>query len=55
MSAALWAQRQAVGLFRFWIGPAERVEVLAGFVMVCPQRVLRVDGILRLDGAVRVG
>ena len=52
---SLFRSAQAVGLHRFWILPAERVHVLAGFVMSCPMPVLRVDGVLVLDGLVRVG
>ena len=52
---SLFRSSQAVGLHRFWVLPAEAVQVSAGFVMVCPLPVLRVDGLLRLDGVVRVG
>lgn len=52
---SIFRSAQAVGLHRFWVLPAEAVQVASGFVMVCPLPVLRVDGLLRLDGVVKVG
>lgn len=48
-------QRSAVNLYRWRVAATEQVNVAASHVMVCPAQVLRLDGILRLDGAVRVG
>lgn len=45
----------AANLERYCINEGEWVTVEAGFVLVVTGAVLVVDGVLRLDGAVRVG
>ena len=51
----LWQSRQAVGLYRFAVLGTERVHVIEGFLMHVPVAVMRVDGLLVVDGLVMVG
>ena len=50
-----WRMGSATGLERWRVLPDEWVTVQAGFVMVIAGAVLAVDGVVRLDGAVKVG
>jgi|GEM_PF-3768919 len=51
-----WKLAATTGLERFRVAENEWVTVVAGFVMVLTASpVLIVDGVLRLDGVVRVG
>lgn len=50
-----WKVGNAANLERFAIESGEFVHVRAGFVMVVNAPALRVDGMLRLSGVVRIG
>lgn len=50
-----WNLSAATNLERFAVVSGEMVTVRRGFVMVVTGAVLLVDGLLRLEGAVRVG
>ena len=54
--AVAWKQWAAVNLRRVSVGQGEWVTVVAGYCAQCDTvAALVVDGVLRLDGAVRVG
>lgn len=50
-----WTYPAATGLERFRVASNEFVTVRAGYLMAYTGAVLIVDGVLRLDGAVKVG
>lgn len=50
-----WKMGNAANLERYAIEAGEFVHIREGFVMVCNGPALRVDGYLRLSGALKVG
>lgn len=54
MPADPWHQKQAVNLSRYGIGGTERVIVIEWFVMTAWGPVFVLDGLLVLDGILKV-